>query len=137
MAHGKRPPGPSTKTPGHMTDSSQPQALLDGGGRSFVLGLDPIHAAIHQAARIEQMLREKATLGPAAAIIEFDPEEIADFAEYAIFHLSAQLTAGVGNMKSRTQGYGPIYLQTGPRKGNIFQIGNTAAGPSIRILPLN
>src|SRR5260370_18875051 len=99
MAHGKRPPGPSTKTPGHMTDSSQPQALLDGGGRSFLLGLDPIHAAIHQAARIEQMLRAKAALGPAAAIIEFDPEEIADFAEDPVFYLSAQLPPRGGNIK--------------------------------------
>src|SRR5689334_25234182 len=41
--------------------------LLNGRRRRAILVLQPVHATVHQAARIEQMLRPDVALRPAAA----------------------------------------------------------------------
>src|SRR6185312_6189223 len=46
---------------------------VDRGRRSVVFRFDSIHATRYEAARVQQMLRTEAALGPAAAIVEFDP----------------------------------------------------------------
>src|SRR5689334_11031034 len=83
------------------------------------------------------MLRTEAALGPAAAVIEFNPQEIANFPKHTVFYFPTQLAIGVRNMQRRTERNRPIYLQTSPGKGNILQISHPPAGPSVRILPLD
>ena len=92
---------------------------------------------VHQTARVEKMLRAKAALGPAAAVVEFDPQEIADFTEDTVFYFSAEFAVGIANMQGGSKRNRPIYLKTGAGKRNVFQICNPAAAASIRVFPLN
>src|SRR5579884_1762703 len=69
-----------------------------------------INAASHQAARIEEMLRAIAALGPAVARIEFDPQEISYFAEYTIFNLPRQFSVGIGEPDGASERDGPLHL---------------------------
>jgi len=83
---------------------------VNGGRRNLVLNLNPIHAARHQAARIEKMLRTEAALRPAAAIIEFDPQEIADFAENTVLYLAGQFAIRIADMKGGAERDRAVYL---------------------------
>jgi hypothetical protein len=119
-----------------MTGAAQPRSV-DRGRRRFVFRFDPIHGSRHQAARVQKMLRTEAALRPAAAIIEFDPQEIADFPENTVFYFAGQFSVGIGDVEGRAQRDRTVYLQTRARKGNVFQICNSAAAASIRVFPLN
>ena len=111
--------------------------LLNGGGRSSVFALDPIHAAGDQTARIQQVLRAETALGPAAAIVEFNPQEIADLPEDTVFYFPAQFAVWIADVEGGAERYRPIYLQTSAGKRNVLQIGHTPAAPSVGVLPLD
>src|SRR5665213_76442 len=83
------------------------------------------------------MLRTEAALRPTAAIVEFDPQKIANFAKNTVLYFSGQFAVGIGDVQGRAQWHGPVYLQTGSGKRNVFEIRNAAAASSIRVFPLN
>ena len=83
------------------------------------------------------MLRAEAALRPTAAVVEFDPKKITNLAEYTVLNLSSELPTGIGNVDWRAERNGTIYLQTGPRKRDIFQICHAVACTAILVLPVN
>jgi len=83
---------------------------MNGRRRRFVFGLDPIHASRDQTARVQQMLGAEAPLRPAAAIIEFDAEKIADFPKNTVFYFAAQFAIGIGDVQSGAQRDRPVHL---------------------------
>jgi hypothetical protein len=83
------------------------------------------------------MLRPETALGPAAAVIEFDPQKIADLTEYTVFNLTPQFAAGVGNVDRSAEWNRTVHLQACSRKRDVFQIGDTVARPPVLVLPLD
>ena len=70
--------------------------------RAFALmALD---CALHQFARIEQMLRAVVLAGPAAAFDELDADEVTDFTAQAVAHDADELAIAVVNANGRTFG---------------------------------
>jgi len=90
-----------------------------------------------QVARIEQMLRPEIVARPAAAGFEFDPQKVADFAKYAIFHFADQDALGICNAVRGPQRHGAVYLKAGAGKRDIFKVGHAAANAAGLILPLH
>jgi hypothetical protein len=75
----------------------------------------PIGYSIHEAARVQQMLRPVMTLGPTAARFELNAKKISDFAKYTIFYCADKLTARMTNTEVALQRHGPLHLEAGSR----------------------
>src|SRR5689334_2450861 len=83
------------------------------------------------------MLRPEIVARPAAASLEFDPQKVADFAKYAVLYFADQHPFRVRNAVRRSQRHGAVYLKTGPRKRDIFKVGDAATNAASLILPLH
>ena len=110
---------------------------MNGRRRDFAFGFKASQSASDQAARVQQVLRAEAALGPTAAIVEFHAQKIADLTEYTVFNLSSELPSRIRNVDGRAERNRTVYLQTCPRKRDIFQISHAVAGAAVLVLPVN
>ena len=85
---------------------------MNGRRRDFAFGFKASQSASDQAARVQQVLRAEAALGPTAAIVEFDTQKIADLAEYTVFNLSCEFPSRIRNVDWRAERNRAVYLQT-------------------------
>ena len=77
------------------------------------------------------------TLGPPVAGFELDSEKVSDFAINTVLNDAQELSIGVAHPERRSLRDGPVELQTGAGKRDIFQIRNSTTGPPAVVLPLH
>ena len=74
------------------------------------------------------MLRTETPLRPTVAGVEFNPQEVTDFAKYAVFDPAHQFPAGIRDPDRGAQRNRALHLDARSGKRNIFQVGNTLGG---------
>ena len=80
---------------------------------------EAVCGAVHQAAGIQHVLGLELALRPAAAGLEFDAQEVADLAVYAVPHFAEKLAFGIGNLDDGLQRNWPVHLQAGAGERNV------------------
>jgi hypothetical protein len=81
------------------------------------------------------MLGAECPLGPAKSGFELDTQEISDFSIDAVAYAALQLAFRIADLKGCLERYWRIYLNTGAREGDIFQIRYGPAHFPVLILP--
>ncbi len=80
----------------------------------------------HQPPGVEHVLGPEKPLRPLDARLEFDTEEITDFAVDAIPYASLKLTFGIRDHYAGVHRERGIHLKAGTCQGDIFQISDKA-----------
>ena len=83
------------------------------------------------------MLGTIVSLGPPAARLEFDSEEIADFAKDTILHFADQFATRMADIKTAFESHRPLHLEAGTGERDVFEIRHASPGAPVRIFPFD
>src|SRR5437868_9013435 len=74
---------------------------------------------------------------PTATRIEFNPEEVADFAVHAVANLAHELAFRIADSNVSLQWDRLIELKAGARQRDVLKVGDTLAEAATLVLPLD